>query len=227
MLRSRSSYDRHGGILDEEAHRAERDVTPESPPRSPAPGFVRPTFEQLYASARLWLPNELRRRGVRGDVEDLLHDVVMIAHRRLERFDPSKAHRGKHDDPVHALRAWMVGIAWHRVAKHHEAVRRSALLGIASVTDMTYEQPTAEHAAAAGERRRILLDILATIKPARAEVIVLHVLFEMSTPDIARQLALNENTVKSRLSRGRHDVRRAIDRLPREHRSALHDIEAG
>jgi DNA-directed RNA polymerase specialized sigma24 family protein len=49
----------------------------------------------------------------------------------------------------------------------------------------------------------------------------------MSTPDIARQLGLNENTVKSRLSRGRHDVRQAIDRLPREHRSALQDIETG
>lgn len=191
---------------------------------SPA-AFVRPTFEQLYTSARGWLPAELRRLGVIVDVEDLVHDVVLIAYRRLERFDPSK-HRGERDDPADVLRAWMRGIVRRRVAKRHEASRRiAALASRAAVAHVPHEEQSAEHVAAAGERRRILLGVLAKIKPTRAEVLVLHELLDMATPEIARHLGIKENTVKSRVSRGRHDVRQAIERLPREHRSALQDLD--
>jgi RNA polymerase sigma factor (sigma-70 family) len=194
-------------------------------PAAPPTTFVRPTFEQLYTIARGWLPAELRRLGVLVDVEDLLHDVVIIAHRRLEHFDPSR-HRGEDDDPAHVLRAWMRGIAWHRVAKRNEASRRTAALpSRADVAHIPGEEQSAEHVAAAGERRRILLGVLAKIKPTRAEVLVLHELLDMATPEIARHLGINENTVKSRVSRGRYDVRQAIERLPREHRSALQALE--
>jgi RNA polymerase sigma factor (sigma-70 family) len=187
--------------------------------------FVCPTFEQLYTSARGWLPAELRKLGVLVDVEDLVHDVVIIAHRRLGHFDPSK-HRGEHDHPADALQAWMRGIAWRRVAKRNEASHRTAaLLGRADVAHVTPEEPSAEHVAAAGERRRILLGVLAKMKPRRAEVLVLHELLDMATPEIARHLGIKENTVKSRISRGRCDVRQAIERLPREQRSALQDLE--
>jgi RNA polymerase sigma-70 factor (ECF subfamily) len=187
--------------------------------------FVCPTFEQLYTSARGWLPAELRKLGVLVDVEDLVHDVVIIAHRRLGHFDPSK-HRGEHDDPAHVLRVWMRGIAWHRVAKRHEASHRTAaLLSRADVAHVTPEEPSAEHVAAAGERRRILLGVLAKMKPRRAEVLMLHALLDMTTPEIARHLGLKENTVKSRIIRGRYDVREAIERLPREQQSALQSLE--
>ena len=184
-----------------------------------ASSFVRPTFEQLYSDVRRWLPNNLRRLGVdRFDAEDLLHDVVMIAHRQLDRFDPSATRR--HNDPARALQAWIYGIAWRQVDKRH---KRASLRD--PVARGTHEAPSAEHVAAAGERRRILLGVLAKIKPTRAEVLVLHELLDMATPEIARHLGIKENTVKSRVSRGRHDVRQAIERLPREHRSALQELE--
>jgi RNA polymerase sigma-70 factor (ECF subfamily) len=181
----------------------------------PALCFVRPTFEQLYSDVRRWLPNDLRRLGLdRLDAEDLLHDVVMIAHRQMDRFDPNAGRR--HDDPVRALRAWIYGIAWRQVDKRH---KQASLRD--PVAQGTHEAPSVEEAAAAGDRRRILIAVLDKLKPRRAEVLVLYAVRGMTMPEIARHLGLKENTVKSRIIRGRADALRAIQRLPPEQRSAL------
>src|SRR4051812_14297994 len=51
--------------------------------------FARPTFEVLYGVARAHLPEALRLSRVpREDVDDLVHDVVIAAHRRLDRYVP-------------------------------------------------------------------------------------------------------------------------------------------
>jgi RNA polymerase sigma-70 factor (ECF subfamily) len=192
-----------------------RDVTenPESP--TPAPCFVRPTFEQLYRDVRQWLPHHLRKLGVdRLDAEDLVHDVVMIVHRQLDRFDPTAARW--RNDPARALRAWIYGIAWRQLAKRH---KRASLRE--RVARGTHHASSVEELAAAGDRRRILIAVLDKLKPRRAEVLILYAVRDMTMPEIARQLGLKENTVKSRINRGRADALRAIQRLPPEQRYAL------
>jgi RNA polymerase sigma-70 factor (ECF subfamily) len=166
---------------------------PESSPRlSPALGFVRPTFDQLYRDVRRWLPKDLRRLGVdRLDAEDVLHDVVLFAHRQLDDFDPSAARR--HNDPARALRAWIYGIAWRQVDKRHKRASHRD-----RVAHGTHEAPSVEELAAAGDRRRILIAVLDKLKPLRAEVLILYAVRDMTMPEIARQLGLKENTVKSR-----------------------------
>jgi RNA polymerase sigma-70 factor (ECF subfamily) len=186
---------------------------PSSP--SPAPGFVRPTFEQLYRDVCRWLPDDLRRLHVDpSDAEDLLHDVVMIAHRQLDRFDPAAARWRK--DPACALQAWIYGIAWRQLAKRH----KRASLG-ERVAQGTHPASSAEELAAAGDRRRILIAVLSRLKPRRAEVLILYALRDMTMPEIARHLRLKENTVKSRIIRGRAEARKAIHWLPRDERDAL------
>ena len=202
------------------------DARSSAPTSSPAPCFVRPTFEQLYASARGWL-RALDSKDV--DAEDLLHDVTLIAYRGLDHFDPSASRVGEHDDPARALRAWVVGIAWRLIAKRNrQALRFAARLrdARADIAHGAPGVPSAEHVVAVGDRRRILLSILATVPRCRAEVLVLHELAEMSASQIAQALGLNENTVKSRFSRGRRDALRAIQRLPPEARSALEETLA-
>ena len=49
----------------------------------------------------------------------------------------------------------------------------------------------------------------------------MHTFLEMSAPDIAQELGLNENTVKSRIARGRADVLAAMKRLRPDERSVL------
>jgi RNA polymerase sigma-70 factor (ECF subfamily) len=206
------------------------DARSSPPASSPAPRFERPSFEQLYASARTWL----RGFGPSGvDAEDLLHDVMLIAHRELDRFHPRPSGAGGHDDSAGALRAWIVGIAWRLLARRQRKVFRRAVVlreNRADIAHAAHGVPSAEHGVtaaeyvvAASDRRRILIAILATVPRCRAEVLVLHELAEMSAPEIAQTLGLNENTVKSRFSRGRQDISRAVRRLPPEARSALEE----
>jgi RNA polymerase sigma factor (sigma-70 family) len=156
---------------------------------------------------------EARLAGVMG-LPGVLHDVVLLAHRQLDLFDPSAARR--HTDPARALRAWIYGIAWRQVDKRHKRV--SLRDRIAHSTD---EAPSVEELATAGDRRRILIAVLGRLNPRRAEVLILYALRDMTMPEIARYLGLKENTVKSRISRGRADALRVIQRLAPDQRSAL------
>jgi len=117
----------------------EGDLKPESPPSSLAPAFKRPTFEQLYRSARRWLPHELRRLGVAGaDVEDVLHDVVLHIHRGLDHFDPK---RHQHDaDLAGVLRAWILTIARRVVVKDREKAWHRAELGRVHAAEAALER---------------------------------------------------------------------------------------
>jgi RNA polymerase sigma-70 factor, ECF subfamily len=201
---------------------------PESTPSpSCAPSFVRPTLEELYRSARQWLPRELRRLGVASaDVEDLLHDVVLRVHQALDGFDPMR-HRDDADG-AGALRAWILTIARRVAAKDREKAWHRAELGRVHAAEAALERVEplgAEDLVLAADRRRLVQGVLDRLDPKRGEVVVLHDLSEMSAPDIARTLGLNENTVKSRLARGRGDARRAIERLSREDQSVLHDVD--
>jgi RNA polymerase sigma-70 factor (ECF subfamily) len=152
----------------------------------------------------------------RLDAEDVLHDVVLLAHRQLDHFDPSAARR--HSDPARALRAWIYGIAWRQVDKRR---KRASLDRLAQGP---HEVPSVEELAAAGDRRRLLIAVLGKLQPRRAEVLILYALRDMTMPEIAQHLRLKENTVKSRMIRGRADALRAIHRLPPEQRCALEDV---
>jgi DNA-directed RNA polymerase specialized sigma24 family protein len=73
--------------------------------------LLHPTLEVVYAVAYSFLPEALRRRRLPvHDVEDLIHDVVLVAQRKLGRFQTDE------QDPLGALRGWLWVIAWHRAS---------------------------------------------------------------------------------------------------------------
>jgi DNA-directed RNA polymerase specialized sigma24 family protein len=61
----------------------------------------------------------------------------------------------------------------------------------------------------------VALAVLRKLRPERAEVLVLHDVSELSVPEIAGRLKLNENTAKSRLCRAREDVRVVLRQMGR------------
>src|SRR5688500_13501181 len=66
-------------------------------PSAPA----RPTLAEAFERGFPYVHKSLRRLGVRdADLEDLAHDVFVVAHRQLERYDPERP-----------LLPWLFGIA--------------------------------------------------------------------------------------------------------------------
>lgn len=181
---------------------------PMSTPPDPAA-----TFEVVDAFARHagLIFRALQRLGVpRADVEDAVQDVFLIAHRRRESFDGTRAEAG-----------WLYGIA-RRVASHRrralgrEQRKRAAL-------PQPSPPPTPEQGAAAQGELAALHDALAGLEPARREVVVLTQIEGMTAPEVAAALGVKLNTIYSRLRLGRRDL---VAALSATHASATADVEA-
>jgi RNA polymerase sigma factor (sigma-70 family) len=85
-----------------------------------------------------------------------------------------------------------------------------------SATARPLSRPGPQHASAATESARpTLAEVYSAargLRPERAEVLVLHACGGLTAPEIAETLGVNENTVRSRLQRGRRDAREIIRR---------------
>lgn len=188
--------------------------------------FAHPTFEVLYAVASAYLPEALRLLKVPAeDIDDLVHDVVLVAYRGLGRYEPNAGPDGEQPDALRMLRGWLSAIAWRQVAKRRgKAYRRFELphadTGSFSSSEIG-DAPTTEQLALETQRRKILAGVVQRLRPERAKVLLMHTFLEMSVPDIASELGLNPNTVKSRISRARLDALAAVKRLSRDEQSVL------
>ena len=70
-----------------------------------------------------------------------------------------------------------------------------------------------EQLAIAGERERSILRALAEIKPEYRLTLVLREIEELSYEEIAETLGISIGTVKSRIARGREELRRRVKDL--------------
>lgn len=193
-------------------------------PNPDTQALPRPTFDELYALARRHLPQPLLKLGaLPGDVDDIVHEVVLIAHGKLDTFVPAAEDPS---DPQRSLRAWLFGIAWRYVSRHRARAHRRLEIPIGGAASLaaseTGDAPCSLRLAADAQRRVLLMRVLAKLTPTRAEVLVMHCAFEMPLPEISSELGVNENTLKSRLRRAREDALAAVKRLRPDERSALH-----
>jgi RNA polymerase sigma-70 factor (ECF subfamily) len=118
-------------------------------------------------------------------VEDVVHDVFLVVHRRLQEYD------GR------SMRSWLYGITRRVVLHHHRGVQRShARSRLAPVPKPAPdpEQRTAEHEAIA-----IVESFVARLPEEQRVVFVLADLEGTPMPEIADALAVNLNTLYSRL----------------------------
>ncbi|MHB1845114.1 MAG: RNA polymerase sigma factor [Deltaproteobacteria bacterium] len=160
------------------------------------------TPESLYQSEGQYVWNSLRRLGVRdADLEDLTHEVFIVALRRLPSYDP-----------LRPIRPWLFGIAT-RVAGHQRRWwrRRGETLG--ELPDVEDPGPPPDEALADREQRALLIRALGRIKLERRAVLILHELDEVAIPEIARALSIPLNTAYSRLRIGRAELVAAVRRL--------------
>lgn len=143
--------------------------------------------------------------GVPGPHQgDVVHDVFIIAQRRLPEFDEARG----------SLRSWLFGIT-KRVALHHRraAARHQRRLRIVPTPP---RQPTPDEEVA---RRRVVSHIeafLDGLPPGKRLVFALADIEGMPAVEVARSLGINVNTAYARLRSARQAFTAFLDQLERE-----------
>jgi RNA polymerase sigma-70 factor, ECF subfamily len=166
---------------------------------SPAEAEVRPpaplpSFEAIYDAHFPYIWRSVQRLGVApGQVDDVVQDVFIVAHRKLGSFEARSQ-----------LRTWLYGIAL-RVARAYRG--RAAREGpVLDTTNEVLPAPSGTRPDARAEQAeaaRVVNLLLDTLDDDQREVFVLAELEQLSAPEIAEALEVKLNTVYSRLRLGR------------------------
>lgn len=159
-------------------------------------------FESVYRSEAAPVWSYLRRLGIPGrNLEDLVHDVFVVAYRQLPQFDTSRP-----------LRPWLFGIAF-RVASDHRRRAQNQREVLKDEIHVAADGPGGEAALMRRQRQHLVLTALDSLTLTHRAVFVLHEIEGYSIPEIARMLDLPPNTLYSRLRRAREQFVGAVRRL--------------
>lgn len=168
-----------------------------------------PGFRSVYEAQLGFVWSYVRRLGVAAkDVEDVTHDVFVVLHRELARFEPGGS-----------MRALLAGIALRVVSDHRrrEGYRQTSPLDD-EVLAVPEDRPGAELVLTLEQRRRLLFEALGRLPPERRDVVVLHDVEGFSMPEIARMVTAPLNTLYSRLRLGRRQIEGQLRALAEEER---------
>jgi len=145
----------------------------------------------------VWL--YLRRLGVpEADVEDAVHDVFVVAHRRYGTYDPSRP-----------LRPWLLGIGF-RIAAQWRRRHRLEVTVAEPEPERLDDARSPDEVVASREASRRLQAALAQLDIDQRAVVVMHDLNGIPVPEIAAALDVPLNTVYSRLRLGRAKITAAL-----------------
>jgi RNA polymerase sigma-70 factor (ECF subfamily) len=150
----------------------------------------------------------------REEARDLAQETFLKAYRHIGSF------RGEC-----GLKTWLYRLAvnqasnnrrWWRRRRRDETVSLDDSLGETTVTvgdRLECGDRSPEQVALHRERHRLLLDALDTLKSDYRIAVVLRDIEELSYEEIAQTLDLPLGTVKSRIARGRDDLRKRLQEM--------------
>ncbi|HEV2496040.1 MAG TPA: sigma-70 family RNA polymerase sigma factor [Terriglobia bacterium] len=153
----------------------------------------RAAFGELYGRYGHMVHGILLGRVPRVEVDDLVHDVFLVALKRLSALR----------DPA-AFGGWLAAIARHRAHDYH---RRTA-----EVDDLTDDltDDVADGAAGSSASASEALTVLAAIRllpEAYRETLILRLVEGMTGPEIATRTGLTPGSVRVNLHRGMQQLR--------------------
>ncbi len=167
------------------------------PDRRPRPAETE--FAEAYRAHVGYVWKTLQRLGARErDLEDLAHDVFVIAYRKLDSYDP--------DQP---MRRWLFGIAFRVLAAERRRARNRMEIPSQHV-DVASASPGQDDVAA---NRRLLMSALSELPIEQRAVLIMHDVDGFTAPEISESLELSVNTVYSRLRLARAKFSLAARRL--------------
>lgn len=156
-------------------------------------------FGEVYRANFRHVWHTLRRFGVRErDLEDLAHDVFIVAHGRLHTFDTNRP-----------IGPWLSGIAW-RLASDYRRSARYRLEVVGHTREPTARRLGPDQEAAASEARDLVGRALESLPEEQRIVFIMKEIDGFSVPEIADSLELPLNTLYSRLRLGRSRFRAAV-----------------
>jgi RNA polymerase sigma-70 factor (ECF subfamily) len=171
-------------------------------------GLLDANFDEIYDSMVQYVWNVVSRMGVsRSDAEDVVQEVFVIVHRRLDDFEGRAQ-----------LKTWVFKIALHVVQHYFRThARKPGDRATAKGTEIHSLVERQENGPAAEvermERRRTLDRLLDQLDESKRAVFVLAELEQLTLSEIAEIVESNTNTVASRLRAARQAFEKALSRF--------------
>lgn len=159
-----------------------------------------------------------RFTGSSTDAEDLTQDVFLKLYRNLASFDVQKG----------SFQTWITTLARNLLVDHF---RRTRMERVSDSLDASFDgeessptmadrladkRPTQEQQVAGFELKSQIQNALKQLSPELREAVILRDLEDMDYKEIAQVLHIPEGTVKSRISRGRGELARLLQRKERQ-----------
>jgi RNA polymerase sigma-70 factor, ECF subfamily len=158
-----------------------------------------------------------RFTGNAADAEDLTQDVFLKIYSNLSSFDVARG----------SLQVWITTMTRNLLVDNFRRTRNQRATDsldqgwdgtdeLRPVDRLTAQGPSPHEMAAKKELARMVQGALARVSPELREAVILRDLQDMDYKEIAQVLGIPEGTVKSRISRGRAELARLLERNQRE-----------
>ena len=159
-----------------------------------------------------------RFTGSGSDAEDLTQEVFLKLYKNLSSFDTQKG----------SFQTWITTLARNLLVDHF---RRTRLDRVSDSLDVGFDgedgsltmgdrladnRPSQEQHIAGLELKARIQSALKQISPELREAVILRDLEDMDYKEIAQILRIPEGTVKSRISRGRGELARLLQRIEKQ-----------
>jgi RNA polymerase sigma-70 factor, ECF subfamily len=192
------------GSLPARANRPDRESTESCRSNQARPLAGPPAFNLLYEEHFAFVWRNVRRLGVRQpEIDDVVQEVFIVVHRKLETFEPRTS-----------IRAWIFGILKHVTRTHRRTcVRKQPPSNCEPHLLADVVQLGPEEQLQRSEATRALEVILDSMPEDQREVFILVELEQMNGPEIADALSISVNTVYSRLRTAREHFQRGAASL--------------
>jgi RNA polymerase sigma-70 factor, ECF subfamily len=158
-----------------------------------------------------------RFTGNPTDAEDLTQDVFLKIFSNLASFDMARG----------SLQVWITTMTRNLLVDNFRRTRNQRATGsldegwesteeLRPIDRLTSSAPSPHESAAQKELAKMVQNALARVSVELREAVILRDLQDLDYKEIAQVLGIPEGTVKSRISRGRAELARLLERNKRE-----------
>ncbi|HZC42773.1 MAG TPA: RNA polymerase sigma factor [Acidobacteriaceae bacterium] len=160
-----------------------------------------------------------RFTGSAGDAEDLTQDVFLKVYRNLKTFDVERG----------SFPTWLTTLTRNLLVDHFRRTRAEQTThsldagwddpegtSLSQAEKLHTQQPNPLQNCMDRELQALVQQALLQVSPELREAVILRDLKDLDYKEIAEVLRIPEGTVKSRISRGRMELARLLERTKRQ-----------